>query len=665
LLFLLKAFLLQVFLSRLNLSKVAFITGYVVKNHRARLRCEILSHHTARLASMLALLALCGCASAPLPSTNTANNTSSVQQLLDKAHASSLDTRAPYLLDAAAQALRENQTQTVAQILRELETLKLNGVQHARRQLLAAHLAQQQKQPEQAVSALQDRRLLEALDELTNAEQIDVSLLRAQSLYATGKYFASAQERVFVEPLLAESQLEQNHEEIRRALTKVNNADLQRYRAGTHNNVLRGWLDLALAAKENRGATQSLPNNLSAQSAGRIAFDNIAAVQPQQVALLLPLTGKLAGFGEAVRDGFLAAWYAAQQRGERTSTVRVYDSSNTGVVQLYQQAIQDGAGVVVGPLEKLQVAQFYTQTLPVPLLALNRADSTQPPPANLYQFSLAPEDETAELAQLIARDGKRNVLVIADADEANSREAQAFLQRWQSLGGNVAGTALYRSQQDFSSAIRSALNIPRSEARGKEIENLLNRNIEFTPHRRHDIDAVFMLAKATQARSIKPLLNFYYAGDLRVYSTSRIYSGNPGGAFDRDLEKVRFTEIPWILQSSPLKQQIITNQPGAKNYLRLYALGIDSFNLYPRLQKLENLGDKRIAGQTGALSLDSQRIVQRELLLAEMRNGVAEPCNNVDSNDNEDAPGNTKNIENAKESNGVLPENVSSETSAN
>ena len=633
-----------------------------MKNYRAQLRRKLLRHRTARIVSVLVMFALSGCASAPPPAPASAvSQSSSVQQLLDKAHASALDMRAPYLLDAATLALQDKQVQTAAQILRELNALKLSSMQHARRQLLTARLAMLQNQPEQVVSALQDKQLLQTLDQLTAAEQIEVSLLRAQALSATQNYFASAQERVFVEPLLAEAQREQNHAEIRRALTNLSSAELQRYRASTRNEAMRGWLDLAIAAKENRTVLQAAPASAITAAAGSVAFDSIAAEQPQQVALLLPLTGKLAGFGEAVRDGFFAAWFAAQQRGERIPAVRVYDSDSVGIVQLYLQAVNDGAGVVVGPLEKLQVAQFYTQALPVPLLALNHADSTQSPPANLYQFGLAPEDETAELAQFIARDGKRHVLMIADAGEASSREAQVFLQRWQGAGGNVAGTALYRGQQDLSTAIRGALNIPRSEARGKEIENLLNRKIEFTPHRRRDVDAVFMLAKPSQARSIKPLLNFYYAGDLPVYSTSRIYSGYGGSALDRDLERVRFTEIPWILQDSPLKQQIITAQPGAKNYLRLYALGIDSFNLYSRLRQLESSGGKRVAGQTGALSLDAQRIVQRELLLAQMRDGSAE------SRDaNERAGANTAHGDSAQQNDNAKESgNVSEEGNAN
>lgn len=595
------------------------------------IRFSSFRHHSLPRACGVALLALAlvDCASSPTAeqAARSGGTTGELQQLLDKAHSSPLDTRARYLLDAADAALRERQAPAASQILKELGELKLTPPQHARSRVQTARLQLLQGKPLQTIDTLQERTLLQEIDQLSTEQQADVSLLRAQALAETGKYYASALERVFVDPLLQGAAAEKNRADLWQALLKVDSAELQRNRDKTNDGQLRGWLDLAIAARAGKAEPKSTTAWSQQFPASTAAGDNVAlrdikADQSGQVALLLPLSGKLSAFGEAVRDGFFAAYFAAKQRGEALPNVRLYDSDGGGIVALYQQAVGDGATTVIGPLEKIQVAQFYAQSLPVPLLALNRADSEQPAPANLYQFSLAPEDEAAQLADIAARRGGRNALIIAAEDESRSRELQAFTQRWQSLGGRVAGTALYRDQQSMSMAIRSALNIPRSEARGKEMETVLNRNIEFTPHRRRDIDTVFMLAKPAQARSIKPLLNFYYAGDLPVYSTSRIYNGYPG-TLDRDLERVRFTEIPWILQQPELKQQIAAAQPNSRNYLRLYALGIDSFGLYPRLRQLETMGDRRVDGQTGALSLDAQRIVQRQSLLAEMRNGGA------------------------------------------
>lgn len=554
---------------------------------------------------------------------DTASATSSLQQLLDKAHAASIETRAPYLLDAADLALQQKQLQIAERIGQELSELKLRDEQRARSTMQRARLLLLQGKAEPALTLLQTRQLQQDSAQLSAREQSNLSLLRAQAFAATGKYYASAQERMFVHPLLSESEAKQNHLEIQRALRQLSAAELQQHLSKTSSETVRDWIEPILAEKNKQtSATADRSQKWPTPPVGNWAGAAGGTFQPAQIALLLPLSGKLANFGTAVRDGFFAALYVAKNNNQSVPAVRIYDTEGIGVVALYQQALSDGATLVIGPLEKNLVAQFYAQTLPVPLLALNRAETTQPPPANLYQLALAPEDETAAIAEFAHKDNRSNALIIAGEDEAHSRELEVFSQRWQSQGGTIAATALFHDQQGLSSAIRTALNIPRSEARGKDMEGLLNRNIEFTPHRRHDIDVVFMLAKPTQARLIKPLLDFYYAGDLPIYSTSRIYAGYSVSNADRDAEKVRFTEIPLVLQTSELKQQILTARPASKNFLRLYALGIDCFNLYPHLRQMETASDVRINGQIGMLALDAQRVVQRVLPLAEMRGGV-------------------------------------------
>jgi uncharacterized protein len=586
---------------------------------------------------LIAVLAGCG---ANAPERPTASKAASVQQLLDSAHSATLEQRAPFLRDAGTLALQQNNLPQVEQILRELDELKLSPVQRAQSLLLRAHLQLKQKQPAQTLATLQDRQLQQDLAQLPARDQIDISLLRAKALEDTRNYFGSVQELMFVDPLLDEQGRRQNHRRIWTTLQDMAPADLERHLGTTRDPQLKGWLELALLTRRGGGSQQpaladwlrrwpahpaahDLPPQLARlRDPGAIAATSMAqpsAAQPRQIALLLPVSGKLAAFGMALRDGFMAGWYDAQKNGATPPPVRIYDSgAGTDVVQLYQQAVADGAGVVIGPLEKQQVAQLYQQNLPVPTLALNRFESNSPAAANLYQFSLAAEDETTQIADIAADENRRSALIIASEEDINSRELQAFEQRWRERGGSVGAIARYRDQQSMSQEIRAALNIPRSEARAKEIESILNRNIESTPRRRQDIDMVFILAKPAQARVIKPLLDFYYAGDLAVYSTSRIYSGYPVPRLDRDLDKVRFTEMPFVVENGAMKQQLLAAQPHARNYLRLYAMGLDSFNLYPHL--LQGWGGE-VDGQTGRLTFDAGRVVHRESVLAVLRNG--------------------------------------------
>ncbi len=599
-----------------------------------------LRHHNAwRCCGLLLATLLLGCASeapttkAPAASTG---KSASIKQLLDTAHSSALEARAPYLLDAAALSLTQNNPDQTATILQELNSLKLTSNERVRNKVLLARLQLKRGQPAQALTTLQDKQLTQDLALLSSRAQIDVSLLRAQAQTETHNYFASAQELVFIDPLLSGQEREQNHKNIQRALSAISATELEQLRSKPNNEQMRGWLDLAIAARNatpqqsDRSrpasappATPPLPNDTPQ---ARTNFTAAAQLpQPKQIALLLPLSGKLAAFGSALRDGFMAAWYDSQQHGGNPPLVKFYDTEgNANIAQLYQQALSDGANAVVGPLEKQHVAQLHQQPLAVPTLALNRTDSGSQATPNLYQFGLAAEDETAQIADIAALEKHRSALIIVPEDETRSRELQLFEQRWQQQGGTVSAVAEYRDQQNMSQAIRTALNIPRSEARAKELESIINRNIEFTPHRRQDIDMVFILAKPAQARVIKPLLDFYYAGDLTVYSTSRIYSGYPIPSLDRDLDKIRFTEMPFILQTSLLKQEIINAQPQSKNYLRLYAMGIDSFNLIPRLIARDSLSSNPMYGQTGQLTMTSENIIQRTSLLAVLRGGNLE-----------------------------------------
>jgi len=50
-----------------------------------------------------------------------------------------------------------------------------------------------------------------------------------------------------------------------------------------------------------------------------------------------------------------------------------------------------------------------------------------------------------------------------------------------------------------------------------------------------------------------------------------------------------------------------------QRYIRLFALGVDAYNLIPDLEKLRNSPDLRLPGFTGELYIDVERRVHRQL----------------------------------------------------
>ncbi|MBT4520570.1 MAG: penicillin-binding protein activator [Halieaceae bacterium] len=393
-----------------------------------------------------------------------------------------------------------------------------------------------------------------------------------------------------------------------------------------------GWLELAqLAAMplSNPGRASAITrwrsNNAHHPAAitlpGGLIYALEQPVAIDRVSLLLPLSGRLAPAAKAILDGYLSSYYAATAHHEvEVLDITAYDS----VLDAYQTAVAGGSNLVVGPLSKQSVEILASWPgRSVAVIALNRIDKALPVTSTaLVQLSLAPEDEAEQIAELAFGRGDRRALVIRPSGSWGEKMESALSRQWTELGGTIVTTASYTGQEDYSSNIKSALNLPESEQRARSIRRLLATNVEFTARRRQDVDAVFMLSKSgTEARSLKPLLAYHYAANLPVYATSSIYHGTPDQR-DRDLNGINLVEIPWLLGANTSTRAAITKGgTGSDNYARLNALGADAFLLQSSFSQLQAGPDTLIRGSTGLLTLNPQLHVRRELLPATFDRG--------------------------------------------
>jgi outer membrane PBP1 activator LpoA protein len=396
-----------------------------------------------------------------------------------------------------------------------------------------------------------------------------------------------------------------------------------------------GWLELALMSRDTPSTAAINLSVWRTTHAGHPAaqplpggLDYLVESAPQldKVALLLPLSGRLALAGKAVRDGYLAGYYAGRAAGDRDYELLVFDTdSYDSASTAYEQALSAGANLVVGPLSREAVAELGTLAhRPVPILTLNRIEQVLPATGSpLVQLSLAPEDESVRIAELAFGKGARSALIVRPAGPWGDKVEQSLQQRWSALGGRVANRVTYDKREDYSANVKSALDLNASDKRAREIRDMLATNIEATPRRRQDVDVVFLLSRSgAEARSIKPLLAFHYAGNLPVYAISSIYSGIPD-ARDRDLNGINMVEIPWLLGANPgLRVAIAAGDTGSDNYTRLNALGADAFLLQSSFSQLQAGPDALLRGNTGLLSMDPQQRIERELPLATFDGGA-------------------------------------------
>lgn len=567
-----------------------------------------------------------------------------IAQMLTDAEALRGEERVALILQAATAMYASGETDWARNTLTNLNPLALTDPHYFTYTLLTARVLLAEGEYFIAKRHLWENRFQQVLAVAEPGQQIEARELRASLLFDLAEFRQVVDERMRIDVLMEQltpvptEERELNQDLIWAALMELPQKDLQLESQMHRDNTARGWFTLAAISKDNQNnlrkqlesvdnwalrwpehpASLRLPHDL--QLLRQLVND-----QPRQVAVLLPLTGKLAKASEAIRDGLMAAFYQLSATGENLPELRYYDTNEVDVNTLYDLAVFEGAQLVIGPLDKDKIDELALRPeLPVPTLALNYAENAVGDTAQLFQFGLAVEDEARQVAERAWRDGHRRAMILAPESSWGNRSVETFSKTWQELGGELIGDYRYKGQKDYSNLIRDAMDVSDSQQRARRMRQILGANLEFEPRPRKDIDLIFLVAHPAQAKQIKPTLAFHYAGDIPVYATSHIYNGDTDSNANRDMNGIRFATLPWFFNDElPERKAINRFDSESSSYQRLYALGVDAFYLYPRLRQLEEVRKSHYYGNTGTLSLDPQRRIVREQTWAQFIRGRA------------------------------------------
>lgn len=582
-----------------------------------------------------------GCASAP-PTSQVLRPSSSNQQPgeivirsvaegLRLANAASEPVASKILAKTARLALEQGDLTTSNRLANMLTTEGLSKQEVSLLMLTKAQLAFNAGNTEAALRLLTSESF-DLLD-LNQAMQIEGSLLLGDTYLATNRFYASARERVLIHHLLDESAQQANTNAIFETLLNLPTPILTAYAKKSVSNEVRGWLSLAAMSKQfqNRPsqqlralgnwkklwighpAAQNLPDSLT-------FLDSVVAEQPKVLGILLPQSGPLAAAGNAITKGIMAAHYDADSATE----IRVFDSQSiSDLLAFVQKEAANGVDLFIGPLEKDKVALLAEARLSVPVLALNRLPlpSNAPINGNLFQFGLAPEDEAIQIARRAQKDQHRRVLLIAPSDNWGDRSVDAYQSATKGFNTRTI-IARYDDDVTYAQFVRQILEVDESQARSDELRRMIGRGFEFTPRRRQDLSMIALLSNGDDARQLSPALAFYYADDLPVFATSQVNDVNATRINNLDLNGVQFLDIPWkLLPKDDLGDRIVNAWPAASGPLGpLFAMGMDSYNLLPRLKQLREFPNTRFYGTTGTIRIEEQ-ILHRDLTWATMENG--------------------------------------------
>ncbi len=540
-----------------------------------------------------------------------------------------------FQLQQAASLFQTGSPSLALNMLDSIEDDSLTADQRTRKRIMQAAILLQ------AGGSIQAQQILKANIESFQPESSNVFyLMRAKAFLAQGQTANALKALIKRDQYLGASSLFDNQNLIWNVLMFVDARQLAVIQQTNISAELAGWIELATIVKTSSTESESEQRvnnwrirNLS-HPANAGAFEQISRrppplIQGRKIAFLLPLSSTYEPAANAIRDGF-EVMNNDQSVNDRY-LVRFYDygpDANAAILY-YNQAINDGADIIIGPLGRQSIDSLLASTeIKVPTLLLSPPSELNSAQNNLFQFSLSQELEAGESAQRAWLDGHRRGVILFPQTAIGQRMATAFAQRFSQLGGEIVNSEGFSAKEtDFSPPVRHLLGVDSSEQRIAEMKRLLGGKITTEARRRQDIDFIFLPAGNRNARLIKPVLDFFYAFDLPVYSTSRIFSGKVDPVNDTDLDRIRFPDMPWMIATNVELESLRTFLQGGwpnreTSYNRLYGLGMDIFSILPHLQLMRENPLLHYQGLSGNLGIDENGIIHRQMLWARFKKGT-------------------------------------------
>lgn len=396
--------------------------------------------------------------------------------------------------------------------------------------------------------------------------------------------------------------------------------------------LLNGWLTISsILRNQTLSIEQQLqmfkkwqaenPNHPAALSPPQ-DFEIMASVEqmaPKKIVLMLPMSGKLERASQAIVDGFFASFYKQNQARPEIHVVNVDDYAT--IQEALNAANEQQPDVIIGPLQKNNVAQVSRLELPYPVIALNQLDINQHP-KNLYHFSLNAEDEIHELIAFAKQEGATKAAILSTQDTWALKQSDEFRAEAAKENVTITSNQSYantpRGRQD---AIQKLLLVTESYARKRSIEKWIGTNVDSIARSREDLDYVYYIGKLNDAKQIRPLLDFYFADKIPMLASSTLNDSAPEKSTKpEDIERILFTEAPALTPKNTSLEVLPKNQ--SSNILRrLQALGADSYLLANKYQLFTLLPSTKISANTGIITMDENGIFHKRPEIMTYRKG--------------------------------------------
>ncbi|MCQ8886416.1 penicillin-binding protein activator [Pseudoalteromonas agarivorans] len=417
-------------------------------------------------------------------------------------------------------------------------------------------------------------------------------------------------------------------------LTKLSSYALERFNRGSV--IQQGWTNLALYHQVYANSGVELDqaiNNWRRRYPGHPAvailpeqdeaLADLAPVNIERLAVLLPQSGANERLGDALKAGILAGL------DKQTINDTVFIDENLSTQELSEQLSQFNPDFVIGPLLKANIdklAQAKT-LIDTPTLHLNTFDGERLSLQH-YFFALNPEHEVQQALEHFLAKGYQKPMLLAPNNANGQRLVDYFNIQWQRYSETKPQIGFYNDNKDMPNTITSLLEVDKSKQRIKTVKSLFKQEVESETRSRSDIDAIYILGDAIETRLIKPYLDVNvstFAQRIPLYASSKSHSKQIDRTDKGDLEGLYFTELPWMLNAT-VKQHNLRNQyntlwpENADISQRLFAMAYDAVSVLSDIRQLSVMPGNKFTGLSGKLSVNTSGHIERTLDWAQYTN---------------------------------------------
>ncbi len=513
-------------------------------------------------------------------------------------------------------------------LLKRIVQFPLNDMQQAEWQLAKAQITAATVDSETALKGLNFQQQWQ----LADAQWRNYHQQRAKLFEDIRDFFNADREWIAYKEFQPVNKQESTDMRIWENLEQYSKDEIIQLKAQPSETELQGWLYVSTQMKTQLNNPSGLKTELqqwfginishpivthTPEDVQRILDLDIST--PQNVAVLLPLSGKYEMPAKLIRDGFIHAMTDDADK-DPALKMTVYDTSTQSLQDIYAQLKANNTDFIIGPLIKDNVERLQDiNSDNIPMLALNFPDELDKGTQVCY-LTLSPEQEGAQAAKHIFETGFKYPLVLAPKGKLGERITEAFTEKWNELSNTPVASTPFGNRAELQKNVKDAFGLTDSQARINQIRQISNIEMETEARSRRDIDSVYIIANRSELTLLKPFIEVAINPDAKPPKLFSNSSSNNGKARAyQDVSGIVFSDIPMLLDKDNVELAEYDNLwPKSSNTeKRLHALGMDSYSLLAQLPTMKVVQSYQYQGQTGTLSIDDQCVVQRDLSWAE------------------------------------------------